>query len=61
MTTMVEPGYSDVRSEFVVLLSPARTASARRVNALMTATYWEIGRHIVEHEQSGHLTCKRAI
>ncbi len=27
MTTMVEPGYSDVRSEFVALLSAARIAS----------------------------------
>jgi len=28
-------------------------AAARSVNAVMTATYWEIGRRIVEHEQSG--------
>lgn len=27
--------------------------SARSVNAIMTATYWEIGRRIVEHEQGG--------
>jgi predicted nuclease of restriction endonuclease-like (RecB) superfamily len=30
-----------------------RGASARVVNTLMTATYWEIGRRIVEHEQAG--------
>ena len=35
------------------LLAQARRASARSVNAVMTATYWEIGRRIVEHEQSG--------
>jgi hypothetical protein len=29
-----------------------RTA-ARSVNALMTASYWEIGRRIVEFEQGG--------
>ncbi len=35
------------------LLDSARRTSARAVNAIMTATYWEIGRHIVEFEQSG--------
>jgi len=35
------------------LLEEARRTSARAVNALMTATYWEIGRRIVKHEQSG--------
>jgi len=35
------------------LIDEARRASARAVNALMTATYWSIGRHIVEFELSG--------
>ncbi len=35
------------------LLEQARRTSARAVNALMTATYWEIGRRIVEYEQQG--------
>jgi len=35
------------------LLDAARRSSARAVNALMTATYWEIGRRIVEFEQGG--------
>lgn len=35
------------------LLEEARRTSARAVNALMTATYWEIGRRIVEFEQQG--------
>jgi hypothetical protein len=35
------------------LLEAARRAAARSVNALMTATYWQIGRRIVEHEQGG--------
>jgi len=35
------------------LLEQARRASARAVNAIMTATYWEIGRRIVEYEQGG--------
>jgi predicted nuclease of restriction endonuclease-like (RecB) superfamily len=35
------------------LLETARRTSARAVNALMTATYWEVGRRIVEFEQGG--------
>jgi predicted nuclease of restriction endonuclease-like (RecB) superfamily len=35
------------------LLDAARRRSARTVNAIMTATYWEIGRRIVEYEQHG--------
>jgi hypothetical protein len=35
------------------LLEAARRTSARAVNAVMTATYWEIGRRIVEYEQGG--------
>jgi hypothetical protein len=46
-------GYDSIRAEIVALLSAARAASARSVNALMTATYWEVGRRIVEFEQRG--------
>lgn len=35
------------------LLDASRHATARVVNSLMTATYWDIGRRIVEHEQGG--------
>ncbi len=35
------------------LLEVSRRTAARTVNALMTATYWEIGRRIVEFEQQG--------
>jgi hypothetical protein len=35
------------------LVETARHSAARSVNALMTATYWEIGRRIVEFEQHG--------
>jgi len=35
------------------LLEASRRSAARAVNALMTATYWEIGRRIVEFEQGG--------
>lgn len=45
--------YDKVLSGVVELLDAARRASARVVNSLMTATYWEIGRRIVDHEQAG--------
>lgn len=35
------------------LLESARHAAARAVNSLITTTYWEIGRRIVEEEQQG--------
>ena len=35
------------------LLETSRFTAARAVNSLMTATYWEIGRRIVEFEQGG--------
>ena len=46
-------GYKTVLSEVVELLEGARRAAARSVNYLMTTAYWEIGRRIVESEQSG--------
>jgi hypothetical protein len=45
--------YGNVLAGVVELLDTARRASARVVNTLMTATYWEIGRRVVEHEQAG--------
>jgi predicted nuclease of restriction endonuclease-like (RecB) superfamily len=35
------------------LIEDARRASARTVNAITSATYWSIGRYIVEFEQHG--------
>ncbi len=46
-------GYSGIHGDIVALLESARRAAARSVNALMTASYWEIGRRIVEFEQGG--------
>jgi predicted nuclease of restriction endonuclease-like (RecB) superfamily len=46
-------GYGRVLSGMVELLESARRAAARTVNAVMTATYWEMGRRIVEVEQRG--------
>jgi predicted nuclease of restriction endonuclease-like (RecB) superfamily len=46
-------GYAGIHSDIVELLDAARLTAARNVNALMTASYWEIGRRIVEAEQQG--------
>jgi len=46
--------YGTIHSEIVSLLKTARASAARSVNALMTATYWEIGRRIAESEQGGN-------
>lgn len=46
-------GYDDVLNGVVELLESARRTSARATNAIMTATYWEVGRRIVECEQAG--------
>ena len=45
--------YSNLLGVVSELLEAARRASARTVNVFMTATYWEIGRRIVEYEQHG--------
>jgi predicted nuclease of restriction endonuclease-like (RecB) superfamily len=45
--------YSSLLGSVGELLEAARRASARTVNAFMTATYWEVGRRIVEFEQGG--------
>ena len=55
MTDIVQntAAYNGIRSDIVALLESTRHAAARSVNSLMTASYWEIGRRIVEFEQGG--------
>ena len=55
MTEQITPAgnYGNVHSAIIALLEAARRSAARSVNAVMTATYWEIGRRIVESEQAG--------
>lgn len=45
--------YHGLLADVSGLLEQARRGSSRAVNAIMTATYWEIGRLIVEREQQG--------
>ena len=52
MTTVPE-NYNNIHAAIVELLKNAHSAAARNVNSIMTATYWEIGRRIVNSEQGG--------
>src|SRR4051812_19005260 len=52
-TTVVDEDYEAVLAEVIQLLESSRHAAARSVNSVMTATYWDIGRRIVDHEQRG--------
>ena len=45
--------YAAVHADIVALLEAGRRAAARSLNAVMTASYWAIGRRIVECEQGG--------
>ena len=60
MTKMaaIPENYNNIHAGIVEVLKTARSAAARNVNALMAATYWEIGRRIVQSEQAGE---KRAV
>lgn len=52
---LIEKGYDHFLSGVVSLLEDARRSTAKAVNSVMTATYWEIGRRIVEvEERSGN-------
>ncbi len=49
----LKENYNLLIGDISFLLESARRTSARAVNSILTATYWEIGRRIVEYEQSG--------
>ena len=46
-------GYQNLLVTVSDLLEKSLRGSARVINSFMTATYWEIGRRIVEFEQRG--------
>ncbi|MGH9626840.1 MAG: PDDEXK nuclease domain-containing protein [Bryobacteraceae bacterium] len=45
--------YKPLYDGIVELLNSARRAAGRAVNSIITTTYWEMGRRIVEEEQRG--------
>jgi predicted nuclease of restriction endonuclease-like (RecB) superfamily len=46
--------YTHILSELHALIKNSRNIAARTINAVLTATNWEIGRRIVLFEQKGH-------
>ena len=53
MAPVAENDYDGLLTGLSGLLDHSRAAAARAVNGLMTATYFELGRRIVEFEQGG--------
>lgn len=45
--------YAHLLRGVMSLVEEARLGTVRSINAVLTSTYWLIGRRIVEHEQSG--------
>ncbi len=45
--------YGGFLGNIITLLSESRIAAGRVVSSIMAATYWEVGRRIVEYEQKG--------
>ena len=52
-SAIITVGTHTYHSRTLDLLKTARAVSARSINAVMTAPYWEIGRRIVESEMRG--------
>ncbi len=46
-------GYDAVLADVVRFIQDARLNVVRKVNSVMTESYWEIGRRVVVHEQRG--------
>jgi predicted nuclease of restriction endonuclease-like (RecB) superfamily len=46
--------YQSLKNEIGELLLQGRARAASAVNTILVQTYWQIGRHIVEFEQSGN-------
>lgn len=49
----LDTSYQVVFGDVSNIIDAARDSAVRSVNAAMTAAYWQIGRRIVEYEQSG--------
>lgn len=50
--------FDDLQHGISALLEESRRQAARTVNSIMTATYWEIGRRLVEFEQHGSIQAR---
>jgi len=48
-----DEAYRRVQEQISAVVESGRSTTVRQINSLMTATYWEIGRRLVETEQDG--------
>lgn len=48
-----KPDYSELLQKISNIIEEARKKTVRQINTIITQTYWEIGRLIVEEEQKG--------
>src|SRR6266540_2919823 len=55
----LQSGYRGLLASIASLLEQARKGAARTVNSIITVTYWEVGRRIVEYEQQGKVLTAR--
>jgi hypothetical protein len=53
LVPLPQSDYYQLLTRVAELFEQAKKYSARTVNAIMTQTYWDIGRRIVEREQQG--------
>src|SRR5260370_34941109 len=53
LVSAVEADYDGLLSRVSSLLEQGRRTVVRTTNAILTATYWEVGRQLVEFEQGG--------
>lgn len=52
-SVLLKSDYTHILSELRTLIKNSRNIAARTINAVLTATNWEIGRRIVLFEQKG--------
>ncbi|WP_130472789.1 PDDEXK nuclease domain-containing protein [Candidatus Magnetaquicoccus inordinatus] len=55
MELTVGDGYHDLLEQISRTYTGGRVQAVQAVNAHMTETYWQVGRHIVEFEQGGNV------
>lgn len=56
--TIIQSNYKELLNKVSYLLEEARRKTVRRINTIITQTYWVIGRLIVEEEQKGKQRAK---
>ena len=53
LAVLIAVDYAGLLARLATVLEQGRRSTVRTTNAILAATYWEVGRQIVEYEQSG--------